>query len=68
MVTIEIIKGNVSVILFLSVDKIKFIALWKKLVSVSKDISILWELVLSFLAALFTHIGMELVVYVKVVI
>ena len=68
MVTIEITKGNVSVILFLSVDKIKFIALWKKLVSVSKDISILWELVLSFLAALFTHIGMELVVYVKVVI
>ena len=68
MVTIEIIKDNVSVILFLSVDKIKFIALWKKLVSVSKDISILWELVLSFLAALFTHIGMELVVYVKVVI
>ena len=68
MVTIEIIKDNVSVILFLFVDKIKFIALWKRLVSVSKDISILWELVLSFLAALFTHIGMELVVYVKVVI
>ena len=68
MVTIKITKDNVSSLLLLFVDIIKFIALWKKLVSVSKDISILWELVLSFLAALFTHIGMELVVYVKVVI
>ena len=39
MVTIKITKHNVSSLLLLSVDIIKSIALWKKLVSVSKDIN-----------------------------